>query len=168
MKSILYIFFLLPILFSCQAEKTVTVYPNQVGDIVFDKSKDDPAFKRCMNKDYGIQYYNDSKGYQYNGEKIAIIQALDHLKLSSSQKINGSITIRFLVNCEGTTGLFRVQQMDENYTEAHFDKEFVEKILDFTKSLNGWLPKEYQGHKIDYYQYLTYKIENGKIAEILP
>ena len=168
MKSILYIFFLLPILFSCQAEKTVTVYPNQVGDIVFDKSKDDPAFKRCMNKDYGFQYYNDSKGYQYNGEKIAIIQALDHLKLSSSQQINGSVTIRFLVNCEGKTGLFRVQQMDENYTEAHFDKEFVEKILDFTKSLNGWLPKEYQGHKIDYYQYLTYKIENGKIAEILP
>ena len=168
MKSILYIFFLLPILFSCQAEKTVTVYPNQVGDTVFDKSKDDPAFKRCMNKDYGIQYYNDSKGYQYNGEKIAIKQALDHLKLSSSQQINGSVTIRFLVNCEGKTGLFRVQQMDENYTEAYFDKEFVEKILDFTKSLNGWLPKEYQGHKIDYYQYLTYKIENGKIAEILP
>jgi len=168
MKSILYIFFLLPILFSCQAEKTVTVYPNQVGDIVFDKSKDDPAFKRCMNKDYGFQYYNDSKGYQYNGEKIAIIQALDHLKLSSSQKINGSVTIRFLVNCEGKTGLFRVQQMDENYIRANFDKEFVEKILDFTKSLNGWLPKEYQGHKIDYYQYLTYKIENGKIAEILP
>ena len=168
MKSILYIFFLLPILFSCQAEKTVTVYPNQVGDIVFDKSKDDPAFKRCMNKDYGFQYYNDSKGYQYNGEKIAIIQALDHLKLSSSKKTNGSVTIRFLVNCEGKTGLFRVQQMEENYTEAHFDKEFVEKILDFTKSLNGWLPKEYQGHKIDYYQYLTYKIENGKIAEILP
>jgi hypothetical protein len=28
--------------------------------------------------------------------------------------------------------------------------------------------KEIKGLKVDYYQYLTYKIENGKVSEVLP
>lgn len=170
MKNIFYILFLLPILFSCQSEKVVTLYPDHVGDIIFDKNIDDPAFKRCLDHDYGIQYYDlsSSNGIQYKGEKIEIVQALEKLKLSSSQKINGYVTIRFLVNCEGKTGLFRIQQMNENYQEENFDKGFVNKLLNFTKSLNGWIPKETQGRKLDYYQYLTYKITDGKVSEILP
>ncbi len=169
MKNIFfYILFLLPILFSCQSEKTVTVYPNQVGDVIFDKNTDDPNFKRCMDKDYGIQYYNDEKGFGYTGEKIEIVEALEKLKLSCSKSTNGYVTIRFVVNCEGKAGLFRILQMNENYQQKNFDQQFVEKLLNFTKSLKGWLPKEIQGHHLDYYQYLTYKITDGKVAEILP
>jgi len=36
------------------------------------------------------------------------------------------------------------------------------------KSLKGWKVKQMESKKIDYYQYLTYKIENGKIVEVLP
>lgn len=168
MKNTFHILFLFPILFSCQSEKKVTAYPDQVGDIIFDEKIDDPNFKRCMDKDYGIQYYNNSDGLQYKGEKIEIIQALEELNLSSSKQRNGYITIRFLVNCEGKTGLFRIQQMNENYRQENLDKNLAEKLLNFTKSLNGWIPKEFQGKRFDYYQYLTYKIENGKVAEILP
>lgn len=170
MKNLLYILFFLPILFSCQSEKNVTVYPNQVGDIIFDKNIDNPDFKRCMDKDYGIQYYsiNNSNGLQYKGEKITIIRELEKLNLSSSKKINGYITIRFVINCEGKTGLFRVQQMNEYYQEENFDKDFSVKLLNFTKSLNGWIPIEIRGKKLDYYQYLTYKITDGKVSEILP
>lgn len=170
MKNLLYIFFLLPVLFSCQSEKSVTVYPNQVGDIVFDKNIDHPDFKRCMDKDYGIQYYsiNNSNGLQYKGEKFAIIQELEKLNLSSPKKTTGYITIRFVVNCEGKTGLFRIQQMNENYLEEKPDKDFSAKLLNFTKSLNGWIPIEIRGKKLDYYQYLTYKITDGKVSEILP
>lgn len=159
----------MPILFSCQSEKVITVYPDHVGDIEFNKNIDGPDFKRCMDKDYGIQYYDyNSDGLQYKGEKIEIVQALEKLKLSASKNANGYVTIRFLVNCEGKTGLFRTQQMNENYTEENFDKDFIQKLLNFTKSLNGWTPKEVQGLKSDYYQYLTYKITDGKVSEILP
>lgn len=168
MKETFYILFFIPLLFSCQSEKAITVYPNQVGDIVFDKNIDNPDFKRCMDKDYGIQYYNHSEGFQYEGEKIAIIRELEKLNLSSSKKINGYITIRFVVNCEGKTGLFRVQQMNENYQEENLDSDFSCKLLNFTKRLSGWIPKEIRGTNLDYYQYITYKVENGKVAEILP
>jgi len=169
MKNIFYILFLLPILFSCQSEKVIIIYPDHVGDVEFNKNIDDPDFKKCMDKDYGIQYYDyNSDGLQYKGEKIEIVQALEKLKLSASRNTNGYVTIRFLVNCEGKTGLFRTQQMNENYTEENFDKDFIQKLLNFTKSLNGWTPKEVQGLKSDYYQYLTYKITDGKVSEILP
>ena len=58
--------------------------------------------------------------------------------------------------------------MNENYVEENFDKDLTAKLLNFTKSLNGWVPKEIEGYKLDYYQYLTYKITNGKVSEILP
>ncbi|UQB67709.1 hypothetical protein [Epilithonimonas zeae] len=170
MLKIFYILFLLPVFFSCQSGKSVTIYPNKVGNIVFDKNIDSPDFKRCMDKDYGIQYYsvNDSNGLLYKGEKFAIIQELEKLNLSSSKKTNGYITIRFVVNCEGKTGFFRVQQMNDNYLEENWDKDFSVKLLNFTKSLNGWIAKESRGTKLDYYQYLTYKITDGKVSEILP
>lgn len=170
MKSFLYILFFLPLLLSCQSEKNLTVYPNHVGDISFDKKMDNPTFRRCMQEDYGIQYYNinNSNGLKYRGEKLAIIQELEKLNLTSSNKSNGYITIRFVVNCEGKTGLFRIQQMNENYTEEDFDKDLSKKLLNFTKSLNDWTPTEIQNKKVDYYQYLTYKITNGKVSEILP
>lgn len=167
MNKFFYILFLLPILFSCQSEKTLTVYPNHVGDIEFDESIDGSDFKKCFVDFSSFQYYNFD-GLQYKGEKFEIEEKLEKLNLQTDKKSNGYVTIRFVVNCDGKTGMFRIQQMNENYTEKQFDKKFVDKLLNFTRSLNGWIPKEYSGIKINYYQYLTFKIQDGKIAEILP
>lgn len=48
------------------------------------------------------------------------------------------------------------------------DETIENKLLKFAKLLNGWMPKKIEGLKIDYYQYLTYKIEDGKVSEVLP
>ncbi|WP_131401729.1 hypothetical protein [Chryseobacterium sp. JM1] len=144
-------------------------YPLTVGDIEFDEKLDDPAFKRCATeKLVNLQYYQGSKEFDYKGEKIAITEKLEKEKISSETKTNGYITVRFLVNCEGKTGLFRVQQMNAELKETVLDKELGDRLLRFTKSLDGWIPKEIKGFKVGYYQYLTYKIENGKVSEVLP
>lgn len=140
-----------------------------VGDIDFDPQKDDINFKICdKNASSGFQYYNDSKGFQYKGEKLAIEEKLKSLKIQGNEKSNGYITVRFLVNCEGKAGLFRIQAMNFDYKEVTVDKNLEAQLLDFTKSLNGWIVKEINNKKIDYYQYITYKIEYGKVSEILP
>lgn len=140
-----------------------------VGDIDFDPQKDDINFKICdKNVSYSFQYYNDSKGFQYKGEKLAIEEKLKSLKIQGNENSNGYITVRFLVNCEGKAGLFRIQTMNFDYKEAAIDKNLEVQLLDFTKSLNGWIVKEINNKKIDYYQYITYKIEYGKVSEILP
>ncbi|MGN7866415.1 hypothetical protein [Chryseobacterium sp. 22458] len=154
---------------SCQAEKGSGKYPVTVGNIEFDEKLDDPVFRKCYpEKQIDVQYYQGTKEFDYKGEKIAIIEKLTNEKISSESKINGYITVRFLVNCEGKTGLFRIQQMNADLKEAVLDKELGDKLLRFTKSLDGWMPKEIKGLKIGYYQYLTYKIENGKVSEVLP
>ncbi|PIF43993.1 hypothetical protein CLU96_0920 [Chryseobacterium sp. 52] len=156
-------------LISCQTEKSRSQYPVTVGDIEFDEKLDDPAFKKCTpEKLISVQYYQGSKEFGYKGEKWAIIEKLEKEKISSETKKNGYITVRFLVNCEGKTGLFRVQQMNADLTVTVLDKELGDRLLRFTKSLDGWIPKEIKGFKVGYYQYLTYKIENGKVSEVLP
>lgn len=170
MRSLISILFLIPLLINCQSERTaISKYPAHVGNIEFDEKIDDPNFKRCILDDrYAFQYYNDSEGFQYKGEKLAIIEKLNKSDIHSDKNSNGYITVKFLVNCQGMTGLFRVQQINNDYLEENLDNELKEKLLTFTKSLDGWMPKEIEGKKIDYYQYVTYKIVDGKISEILP
>lgn len=167
MRNLMSVLFLIPLLINCQTEKTaVSKYPNHVGDLEFDK-KLDGNFKRC-SEDYSYQYYNDSKGFQIEGEKNKIIQEIQELKFRENKNSNGYITIRFVVNCEGKTGIFRMQQMDSEYKACEFDENLSNNILAFTKNLKGWIPKEINGSKRDYYQYLTYKIVHGQVSEILP
>lgn len=170
MKSLLFILSVLPLLISCQTEKINSKYPTHVGNVEFDEKIDDRNFKRCLPDDsYAYQYYSGaSSGIQYKGEKIAIIRKLKKENIHSSKDINGYITVRFLINCEGKSGIFRMQQMDEQYKEKELDQKFSTEILSFTKQLVGWIPREIEGKKVDYYQYLTYKIEHGKVSEILP
>lgn len=165
MKHLL--FLILPLLFSCQTEKVVSKYPAQVGDIQFDEKIDAADFKKCLFDLSSFQYYNFD-GFQYKGEKLEIEKKLEKLNLKNDKNSNGYVTIRFVVNCEGKAGMLRVQQMNENYKETTFDKKLIDQLLNLTKSLKDWFPKEYLGIKINYYQYLTFKIENGKISEILP
>ncbi|GAE66180.1 hypothetical protein SAMN05421692_3884 [Chryseobacterium indologenes] len=152
---------------SCQIAGKLSKYNRHVGDIEFDKKKDDIHFKIC-DPDTTCQYYNDSKGFEYEGEKISIEKQLKESKIKGNKDTNGYITVRFLVNCEGKSRLFRVQQKNPEYDEKELDKGLATNLLNFTKSLNGWVIKQMESKKIDYYQYLTYKIENGEIVEVLP
>ncbi|UHO38471.1 hypothetical protein H5J24_23705 [Chryseobacterium capnotolerans] len=159
------------VLFSCQAEKKTSKYPDTVGDVAFDDKLDEAGFKKCgagKDRPFSFQYYHGPKMFDYKGEKIAIAEKLKKENIYSEKKISGYITIRFLVNCEGKTGLFRLKHMNSDLKDFALDEELENKLLTFTKSLDGWMPKEIEGLKVDYYQYLTYKIEDGKVSEVLP
>jgi hypothetical protein len=166
-----FLFALLPYLISCsQVTNDVNRndYPLQVGDIYFDKRIDDPDFKIC-NREQILQYYYFSNGLQYKGEKVALEQYFQS-KFSNSSRYGetGYITIRFVVNCHGKTGLFRVQEMSESYEFRKFDKDLVVELTNITKSLDGWIIGQYENKASDYYQYLTFKIVDGVLLEILP
>src|SRR5690606_9039557 len=50
-------------------------YLRWVDDIAFDPAVDDNAFKVCHGDDQIIQYFNNSQGVEYGGEKPAIDKA---------------------------------------------------------------------------------------------
>ncbi|HYG03190.1 MAG TPA: hypothetical protein VD927_12150 [Chryseosolibacter sp.] len=146
-------------------DEPVATYPNHVGDHSFDQNLDDPAFKVC-NESRVFQYYNFGKGMQYKGEKTAINSAFSNIIFDSTD--SGYITIRFIVNCKGETGWFRIQQMDFDFQEKTFSSTSVSKILEITKRLDGWKVNHFDDVPYDYYQYLTFKLHNGNLVEIMP
>lgn len=168
-----YFLWCLVFIYACHPSKVdksthKTEYLRHVGDIAFDASLDDPAFVVC-NENTAMQYYNFGKWLMYKGEKPAIMA---HFKngFRAKKKSTGSgyVTIRFLVNCEGKTGRFRVQGMDEKYQSTTFSKDLTSQLLRLTKALDGWMPAEQDGKPYDYYQYLSFKIKNGQLTDILP
>jgi|SRR6478609_10982791 len=161
--------FWIAILLIPQLAFTQSKYPDHVGDIAFDAKFDDPTFKICSEHSVHHQYYNFGKGVQYKGEKPAIEKHFKEVYSNKMQGETGYITIRFVVNCDGKTGRFRVQEMNNNYESKIFNKSLVARLLTLTKQLNGWIIGiDSNNKKVDYYQYLTFKIENGKLLEILP
>jgi hypothetical protein len=107
---------LLATLYSCAPTKEKTQdYPKNIGDIDPDNKIDDPGFTLC-NEDRVLQYYNFGKGVQYTGEKAKINEHFrNKLKQHEQSDESGYITIRFIVNCKGMTGRFRVQCMGNDY-----------------------------------------------------
>lgn len=143
-------------------------YPPQVGDIAFDSEHDDVDFKIC-NENQIAQYYNFGKGLQYTGEKPKINEHFFSLfKASADAEESGFVTIRFIVNCHGKTGRFRMEGMDNDFHEKSFSKETTTQLLNLTRKLDGWIVPQHDGRSFDYYQYLTFKIEGGRLIEIMP
>lgn len=171
--------FLIIILFTnCQSSQNTSSHPNAkpdrleykrwVGDISHDPVKDSETFALCNGELYTYQYFNDSNGMEYEGEKIAIINTFDFEYNLSIKNETGRVRIRFIVNCKGEAGRYRVLGMDENYKEKIFDSQITDELLRITKSLKGWKTKQISGKEIDYYQYLVFKLKDGQIEEILP
>jgi hypothetical protein len=144
-------------------------YLRWVDDILFDSSIDDKTFTLCHGEDSVIQYFNNGKGLEYEGEKYAIIREFEkRYDPTIVAEESGLVRIRFIVNCQGETDRFRVLSMDFNYVEKEFDEATTNQLLEITRSLNGWQPKQFGNQTADYYQYLIFKIDKGRIVKILP
>lgn len=139
-----------------------------VGDIKDDPSMDDPTFEICGGDDNVAQYFHFSQGLQIVGEQRAIQDTFqeDYQPVDLDQ--SGWIRIRFIVNCKGETGRFRLTGSDENYAAFEFDPMITEQLLRITQKLKGWAIHENQYGSLNYYQYLVFVMEKGEIKEILP
>lgn len=128
----------------------------------------DGNFETCNGDSRAIQYYALAES-TYGGEKIEIEKAFEKkYDASIATKESGLIRIRFIVNCKGKSGRFRILGMDEKYNEKTFDKSITDQLLKITKELKNWKTFERNGITPDFYQYLIFKIKEGRIIEILP
>ncbi len=173
MKKILFVSALFPVLlWNCQTDKMMTEkkqYLRWVGDIESNKKMDKPDFKICNGDENVYQYFNVGQGPVYVGEKVRILDTFkEKYKPVSKKDQNGLIRIRFVVNCDGKAGRFRVIQSDYNYQKKEFDKSIVSQLLEITKGIEDWVVLEEKDTPVDYYMYLIFKITDGKIIEILP
>ncbi|MFD2036593.1 hypothetical protein ACFSKL_17445 [Belliella marina] len=169
MKINLILLFCISILFSCNVEKEKEpAYLRYIGDIEFDPEIDDPDFKLCYYESSVFQYFSFSSLETFVGEKEAIDDYFKENYKPVDINESGWIRIRFIVNCNGETGRFRMIESDEDYKERPFNTKISSQLMALTKSLEGWQGFENEEHSLDYYQYLVFKINNGAIEQILP
>ncbi|MBX2871091.1 MAG: hypothetical protein KTR30_03300 [Saprospiraceae bacterium] len=159
---------LLFLLVNCATDKDKPRYLRWVGDIEADTEMDGDTFQLCYSEARVKQYFNFSQGLQYEGEKTAIVETFRSNYKAVEVPQSGWIRIRFIVNCKGQSGRFRMTGSDTAYQEQVFDKKISDQLLSITQSLNAWKPLPDLEDPRDYYQYLTFKIENGALKEILP
>ena len=171
MRLSIFLFCLFLWMAACHAPQNAskpTGYPPNVGDILPDRALDDPGFTVCREQ-FITQYYS-SLTSGFTSEKPAL-EAYFRSKFIPNKKYageSGYITIRFVVNCQGKTGRFRMQEIGPDYLPKKFPSAISKHLLDLTKNLQGWLPGQRNGFRLDYYQYLTFSIVNGELTQITP
>ncbi|GAB5526587.1 MAG: hypothetical protein Roseis2KO_44590 [Roseivirga sp.] len=163
------IVFLTGLLFACTEDKKEQVgnitksqtgiveYPDHVGDIAPDPDLDDPAFETCSSRI--PQYYALGPDFRVPNEQL-----MEHFgTVSLSDKTTTAyFTIRFIVNCKGKIGRLREQSMTTDYKALSLDQDLKTAIRNSLLAFDKWPTGR------DFYQYLTFKIEQGKIKEVLP
>lgn len=157
---------------SCQTDKKVSdkqAYLRWVGDIEPNDKMDELDFTVCNGDDQILQYFNLGEGPVYSGEKSKILNAFkSNFKPVPNKKESGLIRIRFIVNCQGKAGRFRVLQSGYDYQEKEFDEETVSQLLNITKGIENWQILYRDGTSVDYYMYLIFKMTDGQLTDILP
>lgn len=168
--KIKYFILLAVILISCKNEDDSEKPSRWLEDISYNKKKDNPNFSLCNGEEKVYQYFNLGDNIEIEGDKSYI---LDHFKKGYDSNNmpgdSGLIRIRFIVNCKGETDRYRILESDLNYNPKKINKNISKNLIKLTKSLTGWKQKfDNEGNPVDYYQYLLFRIENGKIVKILP
>ena len=72
------------------------------------------------------------------------------------------------MNCEGNAGWFEIIEMNLDLEESPLDKKMVETLFNFTSNPKRWKSLSYKEQPQNYYMYISYRVENGKVTEIIP
>jgi hypothetical protein len=139
-----------------------------VGNIAFDPALDDPHF-HIHDSTRMFQYYSSTAQWLDHKEAYRRVFAKTACELPGAiaQTQSGWLTIRFVINTDSLAGRFRVLEIDSNYRSYHFDAGIVSCLLNTVKTCR-WYPARYRGRIYDTYQYVSFHLEQGRIADILP
>ncbi len=143
----------------------VNDYPDQFGEIAFDASQDHPDFKLCNPKE--LVHSRVSLGYEGGRKRIEVICKEVINESEMSFPYNGYVLVRFLVNCDGASGRFRIETMDYGFNEQECPKELVSLIENAVRSLDEWVVEKPENVGKDHSKYLNFKIINGRVDAII-
>ena len=136
-----------------------------VGQILFDPKKDDPDFYLC-DKANILEHYQTGTKYKEGTKSVRAYFAPLLKGLPERKGENGTLTVRFIVNCKGGTGRFRLLGINRRYGLKTFSDELSETILHAVKNMGCWTPGKYRGKIFDSYCTLNFKIKDGQVKDI--
>ncbi|GAB5526244.1 MAG: hypothetical protein Roseis2KO_41160 [Roseivirga sp.] len=161
------VFMIVTVLVSgCQSDQSENQvdYPNQMGEISFDATKDDPDFTLCNEQD--LVHSRTSLSYRGGRKRIEEISREMFSKATGNHDFSGYIIVRFLVNCQGETGRLRIEPMDDGFMEQAAPAGLIDLIRSSVEALDEWTITKPVNKGKDHSKYLNFKIKNGQIDAI--
>jgi hypothetical protein len=119
---------------------------------------------------YNLYYYQ--VGGKYPKSSVTLLKETQAYLQEKNKAYEGSgyITFRFRIDCNGhKMKRTQVLHTDENYKDNHFDIGLVNELFLFTNSLNEWkIARDNKDNSFSYNTFITFKIQNGKVVNIIP
>ncbi len=140
---------------------------HNVGEIKYDERIDNLTFKVC-NKKRIFQYYSVSTSYEKGRKQMRkdLLNILNKENLKLENK-TGYITFRFVINCKGETGWYRISSTSQDYKEEVFKEAEIKKLKGAILKLKNWkVGRLKNNEKIDSYYQINFKIKEGVIEDI--
>lgn len=137
---------------------------HRIGELEANDKIDDNDFKLC-NEDIIAEYYGMNTDY-IGGKKAIKSKILSELQFLNFKE-SGLLTYRFIVNCEGEIGRFRLKATNTDLQKIEVDSKNIREIENTLSELKNWNPAiNKSGYTYDSYYVLNFKIENKKIVDI--
>ena len=145
-------------------------YKNYIGYIDQNNSLLNNKFKLCGDGFIQKTYNGAGLEAYYISKKHFRDQVVEKFNKKNKYNDSGYLNFRFLVNCEGNAGWFEIIEMNLDLVESPLNKNLVYELLAFTSNSKHWNILKYKKDNTpyNYYNYISYRIENGKITEIIP
>ncbi|MGK0379717.1 MAG: hypothetical protein ACJA1Z_003545 [Patiriisocius sp.] len=142
-------------------------YPNYIAYIDQENATLNDVYTLCDAE--AIYYVHHSAAEEgYAGNKKQFRNNILASYKNEKYKDSGYLNFRFLVSCEGNPGWFKIIQVDEAYNPTQFSKRLVDQLLALTAKPEHWNTINVRENPVDYYMYVSYKLKDGEITEILP
>ena len=142
-------------------------YKNYIGYIDQSKALLNDKYELC-NEGSIYHTYSGASLKAYKGDKKQFRDAINSTFNKNEYTDSGYVNFRFLVNCEGNAGWFEIIEMDLDLNETSLNANMVNELLEFTSKPGQWNVISYDNKPQNYYMYVSYRIENGKVTEIIP
>lgn len=154
-------------LFSCDYY-IVNPHKHNIGHISSSDARDHANFEACF-EEHIFEYYNFSEPAKFRYGKDSL-RSYFFTNYDSNGIINdsGYITIRFVINCQGEAGRFKITELGLDYQEKKFNSKLVNQLFSLVQQAREWNPSLRGNIPNDSYIYYTFKIINGELVEILP
>ncbi|MEN0046966.1 MAG: hypothetical protein AAF806_07920 [Bacteroidota bacterium] len=130
-------------------------------------------YKVCFHRinEYYYRPGDNGKRVYYEGGLRAILAEAQskYVVPENAAGQTGWIRIRFVINCDGQLGRFRIQEIDSEAQLTRFDPKITTQLFSIVQKLEGYHSRLGEdGKTLDDYKHITFKLEDGEIIEILP
>lgn len=141
-------------------------YQDQVGFLPPSNKDWSINFKRCSNN-VPIGHYSSTAPYIFRENKGKFRQFIFESFNNNTFNDDGLLVLRFIINCEGAIGDVEENELNFDFEKKNLNDSLVEQLKELSFKPENW-NFNLTGKPLDYYMYLIFRIENGKVVEILP